>query len=121
MKFNTKQSKTKVNETMKNKTMKKTKSYYINRAAAALAQMRATATPKERANLNYLGAMLAFSGSDFRQSQLRFIAEWAEGDHFTFFENGQWVMLDSVPALMDYLFKKNTAKAISKKEKDFIK
>lgn len=111
MKFNTKQSKTKVNETMKNKTMKKTKSYYICRAMAALAQLRTTATPKERANLNYLGAMLAFSGSDFRQSQLRFIAEWAEGDHFTFFENGQWVMLDSVPALVNYLSKKNVAKA----------
>lgn len=111
MSINTKQSETKVNETMKNKIMKKTKSYYIDRAASALEQLRATATPKERANLNYLGAMLAFSGSDFRQSQLRFIAEWAEGDHFTFFENGQWVMLESVPALMNYLFKKNVAKA----------
>ena len=111
MEANTKQSETKVNGTLKNKTMKKTKSYYICRAMAALEQLRATATPRELVNLNYLGAMLAFSGSSLTQSQLRFIAEWAEGDHFTFFENGQWVMLDSVPALVDYLFKKNTAKA----------
>ena len=116
MEANTKQSKTKVNETMKNKTMKnktmkKTKSYYICRAMAALKQLRATATPRELVNLNYLGAMLAISGSDLSQSQLRFIAEWAEGDRFTFFENGQWVMLDSVPALVDYLSKKKVAKA----------
>lgn len=111
MKFNTKQSKTKVNGTMKNKTMKKTKSYYICRAMAALEQLRATATPRELVNLNYLGTMLAISGSSLSQSQLRFIAEWAEGDRFTFFENGQWVMLDSVPALVDYLSKKKVAKA----------
>ena len=111
MEANTKQSKTKVNETMKNKTMKKTKSYYICRAMAALEQLRATATPRELVNLNYLGAMLAISGSDLSQAQLRFIAEWAEGDRFTFFENGQWVMLDSVPALVDYLSKKKVAKA----------
>lgn len=111
MEANTKQSETKVNETLKNKTMKKTKSYYICRAMAALEQLRATATPKELVNLNYLGAMLAISGSDLSQAQLRFIAEWAEGDHFTFFENGQWVMLDSVPALVDYLSKKKVAKA----------
>ena len=111
MEANTKQSKTKVNETMKNKTMKKTKSYYICRAMAALEQLRATATPRELVNLNYLGAMLAISGSDLSQAQLRFIAEWAEGDHFTFFENGQWVMLDSVSALVDYLSKKKVAKA----------
>ena len=111
MEANTKQSETKVNETMKNKTMKKTKSYYICRAMAALEQLRATATPRELVNLNYLGAMLAISGSDLSKAQLRFIAEWAEGDHFTFFENGQWVMLDSVPALVDYLSKKKVAKA----------
>lgn len=111
MEANTKQSETKVNETIKNKTMKKTKSYYICRAMAALAQLRTTATPRELVNLNYLGAMLAISGSDLSQSQLRFIAEWAEGDRFTFFENGQWVMLDSVPALVNYLSKKKVAKA----------
>ena len=111
MEANTKQSETKVNGTMKNKTMKKTKSYYICRAMAALAQLRATATPRELVDLNYLGAMLAISGSDLSQAQLRFISEWAEGDHFTFFENGQWVMLDSVSALVDYLSKKKVAKA----------
>lgn len=73
MEANTKQSETKVNGTMKNKTMKKTKSYYICRAMAALEQLRATATPRELVNLNYLGAMLAISGSDLSQSNCVFL------------------------------------------------